>query len=54
LTFFASTVFLKHGFINVIGILYTVSVVICVMIRFDAKRAAAAKAGVAPAQYVHK
>lgn len=38
LTFFASTVFLKHGFINVIGGLLTASVLICFLIRFDAKR----------------
>jgi hypothetical protein len=39
LTFVASTVFLKHGFINVIGILLTVSVAICLMMRFDARHA---------------
>jgi len=38
LTFFMSTVFLKHGFINVLGILMTLSVLICLMVRFDAKR----------------
>ena len=38
LTFFTSTVFLKHGFINVLGILMTLSVVICLMLRFDARR----------------
>jgi len=38
LTFVASTLFLKHGFVNVIGIVLTVSVVICLMIWFDAKR----------------
>lgn len=42
LTFFVSTVFLKHGFINVLGALLTVSVLICLMFRFDARRRAAA------------
>ena len=45
LTFIASTVFLKHGFINVIGIVLTVSVVICLMIRFDARRSAQVQRG---------
>jgi hypothetical protein len=40
LTFIASTVFLKHGFINVIGIALTASVIICLMICFDARRKA--------------
>lgn len=40
LTFVASTVFLKHGFINVLGIILTASTIICLMIRFDARRAA--------------
>ncbi len=40
LTFIVSTVFLKHGFINVIGIVLTASVVICLMMRFDARRQA--------------
>jgi len=40
LTFIASTVFLKHGFINVIGIVLTASVIICLMVRFDAWRRA--------------
>ncbi len=40
LTFVASTVFLKHGFINVLGILFTASVLICLMARFDARRRA--------------
>ena len=40
LTFFASTVILKHGFINVLGTLFTVSTLICLMIRFDARRRA--------------
>jgi len=43
LTFIASTVFLKHGFINVIGIILTASVVICLCMRFDAKRSIQAK-----------
>ena len=47
LTFLASTVFLKHGYINVLGALYTISILICLMIRFDARRAAA-KASAAP------
>ncbi len=38
LTFILSTVFLKHGFINVIGIILTASVIICLMMRFDARR----------------
>ncbi len=38
LTFFVSTVILKHGFINVLGVLMTVSVLVCLMVRFDAKR----------------
>jgi hypothetical protein len=38
LTFMVSTVFLKHGFINVIGIVLTASVIICLMVRFDAGR----------------
>jgi hypothetical protein len=38
LTFMVSTVFLKHGFINVIGIVLTGSVIICLMARFDARR----------------
>jgi hypothetical protein len=38
LTFMVSTVFLKHGFINVIGIALTVSVIVCLMVRFDARR----------------
>jgi len=38
LTFFASTVFLKHGFINVLGILMTVSVLVCLVIRLEAQR----------------
>ncbi|HXU37603.1 MAG TPA: hypothetical protein VN937_14675 [Blastocatellia bacterium] len=38
LTFVASTLFLKHGFVNVIGIVLTASVVICLMINFDARR----------------
>lgn len=38
LTFVASTVFLKHGLINVFGIALTASTIICLMIRFDARR----------------
>ena len=38
LTFIVSTVFLKHGFINVIGIVLTASVIVCLMVRFDATR----------------
>jgi hypothetical protein len=38
LTFIVSTVFLKHGFINVIGIVLTVSVIVSLMMRFDARR----------------
>jgi hypothetical protein len=40
LTFFASTVILKRGFINVLGILMTASVLVCLMVRFDAKQSA--------------
>lgn len=40
LTFVASTLFLKHGFVNVIGIVLTASLVICLMIWFDARRSA--------------
>ena len=40
LTFAASTIFLKHGFVNVIGIVLAASVIICLMIRFDARRSA--------------
>ena len=47
LTFVASTVFLKHGFINVIGVILTVSTAICIMIRIDARRRAGAGAKVA-------
>jgi hypothetical protein len=54
LTFVASTVFLKHGFINVIGALLTLSVLICLMIRFDAKRAAAKASATPAARYVTK
>ena len=45
LTFFMSTVFLRHGFINVIGTASTLSVLICLMIRFDARRRASAASG---------
>jgi hypothetical protein len=38
LTFFASTLILKHGFINVIGAVMAASVVVCLLIRFDAGR----------------
>ena len=44
LTFFASTIFLKHGFINVLGILMTSAIVICMFIRIDSIRAAAGRA----------
>lgn len=44
LTFVASTVFLKHGFINVIGAALTISVLVCFLIRFDAGRRAGATA----------
>ena len=40
LTFFASTVFLKHGFINVIGGAMTLSILICLALRYDSRRAA--------------
>jgi CHASE2 domain-containing sensor protein len=43
LTFISSTVFLKHGFINVIGIILTASVIICLSMRFDARRGIHAK-----------
>lgn len=42
LTFILSTVFLKHGFINAIGIVLTASVIICLMMRFDARHNAEA------------
>jgi hypothetical protein len=38
LTFAISTVILKHGFINVLGGVLTASVLICLMVRFDARR----------------
>jgi hypothetical protein len=38
LTFFTSTVILKHGFINVLGILMTAAVLVCLMVQFDARR----------------
>jgi hypothetical protein len=44
LTFFLSTVFLKHGFVNVLGCLMTGSVLICLMIRFDARLARTGRA----------
>ena len=47
LTFVASTVFLKHGFVNVIGIVLTASVIICLMIRFDARRSVKERASAA-------
>jgi hypothetical protein len=37
LTFFASTVILKHGFINVIGGIMTAALLVCFMVRFDAR-----------------
>lgn len=37
-TFFASTVILKHGFVNVIGIAMTAAILLCLAIRFDAWR----------------
>jgi len=40
LTFFASTVILKHGFINVIGGAMTAALLVCFMVRFDARRRA--------------
>jgi hypothetical protein len=40
LTFFASTVILKHGFINVIGSAMAAALLVCFLIRFDAKRRA--------------
>lgn len=43
LTFIASTIFLKHGFINVIGIVLAASVIICLMMRFDARRSTKAQ-----------
>jgi uncharacterized membrane protein len=39
LTFFASTVVLKHGFVNVIGIGMTVAILLCLAVRYDAWRA---------------
>ena len=38
LTFFTSTIILKHGFINVLGGLMTASVLICLMVRFDSRK----------------
>jgi hypothetical protein len=40
LTFVASTVFLKHGFINAIGLVLTVTVAVCLVLRLRARRAA--------------
>jgi hypothetical protein len=40
LTFCVSTVILKHGFINVIGGAMTAALLICFLVRFDAKRRA--------------
>jgi hypothetical protein len=40
LTFFASTVILKHGFVNVIGIVMTGSILVCLALRYDARRPA--------------
>jgi hypothetical protein len=42
LMFFSSTVVLKHGFVNVLGWIMTVSVLICLFIYIDARRAAKA------------
>ena len=39
LTFLTSTIILKHGFINVLGSLMTASVLICLMVRFDSRKA---------------
>jgi hypothetical protein len=36
--FVVSTVILKHGFINVLGIILTLSILLCLAIRFDAWR----------------
>ena len=36
--FVVSTVILKHGFINVLGVILTLSVLLCLAIRFDAWR----------------
>lgn len=38
LTFVASTVVLKRGFVNVIGIAMTLSILVCLAIRWDARR----------------
>lgn len=40
LTFFVSTVFLKHGFVNVLGVAATMAVLICLMARYDARKRA--------------
>jgi hypothetical protein len=41
LTFIASTVFLKHGFVNVIGVMLTGSIIVCLAMRYDAGRSRA-------------
>jgi hypothetical protein len=38
LTFFASTVILKHGFVNLIGISMTGAILVCLAMRYDAWR----------------
>jgi hypothetical protein len=39
LLFFTSTVILKHGFVNVIGAVMTAAFLVCLMIRYDRRRA---------------
>ncbi len=37
LTFLISTIFLKHGFVNLIGIGMALSILVCLVIRYDAR-----------------
>lgn len=41
LTFVVASVFLRHGFVNVLGVLMTVAIVICLIIRIDNRHPAA-------------
>lgn len=49
LTFFVSTVFVKHGFVNALGVGYTLAILVCLMARYDANRRATAETGSAAA-----
>ena len=50
LLFVASTVFLKHGFINALGLVLTVAVGVCLVLRLRARRAASLAAGAKSAE----